>query len=118
MSLRKCILFGNAELSVWPCPANADHGVASPAAADVYAMAFAGLACASVGGGVDTMLIDNSMWQGKSINILVSLLYLWIFYLVIHFVFNIPNPSPASAVLILLISYLCRLLLAYHSQHE
>jgi len=53
MSLRRCILFGNPELPVWSRPADADHGVASPpAAASVYAMAFAGLACASVGGGL------------------------------------------------------------------
>ena len=50
MSLCSCILFGNLELCVWPCPTGADHGIASPAAAaGVYAMAFAGLACASVG---------------------------------------------------------------------
>lgn len=50
MSLCRCILFGNLESRVWPCSPNADHGIASPAAAaGVYAMAFAGLAYASVG---------------------------------------------------------------------
>lgn len=49
MSLCRCILFGNLESRVWPCPTNADRGIASPAAAGVYAMAFAGPACASVG---------------------------------------------------------------------
>jgi len=64
------------------------------------------------------MLIDSSVWQGKSINILFSLLYLYIFYLVIHFVFSIPHPSPASAVPIQLIFCLSQLLLALHTQHE
>jgi hypothetical protein len=62
--------------------------------------------------GVNTILIDNSIWQGSSINNLVPLSTFSFFYLVIHFILLYRIHSLAFAVLTPLITYFCLFLFA------
>jgi hypothetical protein len=68
--------------------------------------------------GVNTILIDNSIWQGGSINILVPLSTFSFFYLVIHFILLYLIHSPAFAVLTPIITYFYLFLFAHSLQYE